>query len=493
MLPHLPLQVVRRAQARRARRPHEAIVVAMLFFCLFWPQVFVAQEPAPERVAHTAPTAPAWFATAVIYEIFPRDFSPEGTLNAVTAKLDTLQQLGVNVLWIMPIHPIGKLHRLGTLGSPYAVRDYYAIDPDLGTKADFARLVQTAHAHSMRVILDIVANDTAWDSVMMAHPQFYKHDATGKILSPENWSDVAALNYDNPELRDYMDRVFAYWLKDLDLDGFRCDAASFVPTAFWDQLSPQLHAIRPDVLLLAEASKPELMRGAFNLDYGWPLLSTFNDVLEHGQPASAIRSRLAEQDALFPANTTHMLISDDHDEQRATVRYGAEGALAASALVFTLPGVPLLYNGMEVGDATPSAAPALFEKHAIYWGAGGGRPSFPDFYRTLIPLRASSPALQHGELLWLHNSDEEHVVTYLRRAPEETDLIAVNLSNTPFRGTVELAAGDWQEVAFRSEGRHPAVPGANQGAEPPAASALPALSLDAFGVRIFRRLTPQHP
>lgn len=445
-----------------------------------------AQELAAERPSSIdAHPLPAWPEDAVVYEIFPRAFSSEGTLNAVTAKIDRLQQLGVNVLWIMPVNPIGVVKRLGPLGSPYSVRDYYAVDPDLGTKADFLHLVQVAHQHGMRVILDMVANHTAWDSVMMAHPEFYQHDAAGHMISPHGWSDVAALNYDNAGLRTYMLQVFAYWLKDMQLDGFRCDAASFVPTGFWEQLRTELQAIRPDVLLLAEASKPELMRNAFNLDYGWPLLATFNGVIEHGQAASAIHAKLEEQEALFPRATEHMLISDDHDEERATVRYGEDAALAAAALVFTLPGVPLLYNGMEVGDATSSSGQAMFEKRPLFWGVA--QPNVPAFYRLIIPLRKSSPALRHGELVWIHNSDEQHVVTYLRCAREETDLIAVNLSNTPFRGTIEAAAGDWNEISFQ------ATEHAAKTATPSPVVALPALSLDAFQVRIFRHLTPQQP
>lgn len=303
---------------------------------------------------------------------------------------------------------------------------------------------------------------------------------------------MAGLDYNNPALRQYMVDMFVYWLKTFHLDGFRCDAAGFVPTSFWEQLRPALDAVRPDVLMLAEASKPELMTKVFDLDYAWPLLSTFNDVIEHGRPATAIEATWREQQASFPQGTEHMLISDDHDEQRATVRYGEEGALAASALVFTLPGVPLLYNGMEVGDATPSGAPALFEKFHLYWGAGEQRPQYPAFYKALIPLRASSSALRHGELVWLHNSEENHVISFLRRSPEEVDLVTVNLSNTPFRGTVEVAApsgsGEWQEVSLAP---HPRTPTSHQVEQ--TTQGLPALSLDAFQVRIFRSVRSNRP
>ena len=436
-------------------------------------------NPVPSNV-------PSWMDQAIFYEIFPRAFSPEGSLNGVTLRLDDLQKLGVNVLWLMPIHPIGKTHRLGTYGSVYSVSDYYSVNPDLGTKADLLRLVRAAHERHMRVILDEVADHTAWDSVMISHPSYYKRDHAGNIVSPHNWTDVAALNYADPDLRRYMVDMFAYWLKTFDLDGFRLDDAGDVPTLFWDQASAALRAIRPDVLLLAEASQPELLRHDFDIDYAWPLLDTMNQVIMHAKPASAIRDNIDQQALRFPPGSWHMLISDDHDTRRAIVRYGAQAALAASALVFTLPGAPMLYNGMEVADSAPSAGPALFEKQPIFWQSGQIEPEFPAFYKAMIPFRESSPALRHGELVWLHNSDEAHVVTYLRRSPEETVLVAINLSNLPFDGNTEASPGSWREINLGRSSREelgmptPSAPSSS------AQTSLPALSLPPFGVRIFQ-------
>ncbi len=158
----------------------------------------------PASVAHTTPQ---WVRDGVVYEIFPRDFSEEGNFNGITARLDELKDLGVNILWLMPINPIGEKMRKGTYGSPYSVRDYYAINPDYGTEADFKHLISEAHKRGLKVIIDIVANHTSWDSVLMAHPEFYKHDASGKIIPPvKEWTDVAGLNYANPQLREVHDR-----------------------------------------------------------------------------------------------------------------------------------------------------------------------------------------------------------------------------------------------------------------------------------------------
>ena len=436
------------------------------------PQPF-AQEPDAAIAKQPARTSPVWLKSGVIYQIFVRAFSPAGDLNGVTARLDELHALNVNILWLMPIHPDGQLKKKGSLGSPYAVRDYYAIDPALGTKEDLHRLVQEAHKRQMKVIIDIVANHTAWDSVMMTHPDFYKKDAQGHIISPYDWTDVAWLDYSNPKLRQYMLDMLVYWIKNFDLDGYRCDAAGEVPTDFWEQARAALEKVKPDIMLLAEANKPDLLKSAFDIDYSWPLMHTLNDVIMSGEPATAIRTTVEQQQALFPKGALHMRISDDHDELRATTRYSYPGAIAASALIFTLDGAPLIYNGMEVGDSTQSAAPTLFEPQKIFWDSATWHPDYPKFYTAIAGLRRTHPALEQGGLIWVHNSDEQHVVTYMRRSSTEEFLIAVNLSNTPFRGSVEADSGTWKEIE---------LPGSK-----PEPVAIPFVSLDAFGARIFER------
>ena len=448
--------------------------------------VELPSAPALSPQKSAARVAQPWLASAVVYEIFPRTFSPAGNLNGVTARLDDLQKLGVTVLWLMPINPVGQVKKKGSEGSPYAVQDYYAVNPSYGTKDDLRRLIEQAHRRQMRVILDVVANHTSFDSVMMAHPEFYKHDSQGHVLSPYDWTDVAALNYSNPALRRYMTDMLLYWVKDFNLDGYRCDAAGEIPTDFWENARKELDRLHPGILMLAEASKPELLRSAFDLDYSWPMMATLNDIFEHGAPASELEATLEHEQAAFPAHAVHMRMFDDHDEQRALARYGAPGSLAAAALIFTLDGVPMLYNGMEVSDPTESGAPALFEDLKVWWQAGQMRPEFPAFYNFMISFRRHQPALQQGATVWVHNSEEMHVVTYVRRTKDEELLVAINLSDSPFRGTVE-SSGQWEEIDFPQSRRRPNT---NEAAEPEtalAAAALPALSLDAFQYRIFHR------
>jgi glycosidase len=435
----------------------------------------VAAEPAlPAR-----PT-PAWIRDAVVYEIFPRHFSAGGDFAGVTAKLDELKALGVDVLWLMPIHPIGRLKAKGTIGSPYAVQDYYAINPDYGTADDLHRLVKGAHARGLKVVIDIVANHTSWDSVMMAHPEYYKRDAAGQVIPPNpDWTDVAGLSYANPATHRYMIDMLAYWLREFDLDGFRCDVASEVPTGFWEEARTELEKIKPGFFFLAEASKPELLTKAFDADYAWPMLSTLNKVLQEGAPATEIqRTWREEEQAKFPAGALHLRMSDDHDESRAVSRYGWKAALAASAMMFTLDGVPLLYNGMEVGDTTESGDPALFEKLAIFWQPKQ-RDQFRETYRQLIALRHAHAALRGGTVIWLENSAPQNLVSFLRRDAGEEFVTVVNFSNRPQAGAVTVPAGAGFEL----------VPVGPSAAAAPAD--LARLSLAAFEWRIYRRPAAQ--
>jgi glycosidase len=416
--------------------------------------------------------SPDWLRDGVIYEINTRAFSVSGDFRGVIEQLPRLKDLGVNILWLMPIHPVGRERSKGTYGSPYAVRDYFAINPDYGTADDLHRLVSEAHRAGFKVTIDIVANHTAWDSVMMKTPAFYKHDASGKIISPvPDWADVAALDYSNPELRAYMTRMLVYWIREFDLDGFRCDVAGMVPTDFWEQARAEIDKVKPDIMMLAEWHSPDLLQKAFDLDYSWPLHSKLTDVFENGAPASELKAEWDEERRIYPRGALHLRFSDNHDEKRAIVRFGERGALAASALMFTLDGVPMLYNGMEVGDTTESGAPALFEKLPVFWQIAERRPEFGEFYRMMIPLRRGHVALRQGATEWVTNSEPDRIASYLRRGDGEEFLVAINCSNRPFNGRVSIAPqGGWTEVTRSKSG-----------------GTLPAFSLGAWEFRIFRR------
>ncbi len=425
-----------------------------------------------------ARTPPAWLRDGVIYEVFPRVFSAEGDLNGITEQLDRLQDLGVTILWTMPIHPIGEKLRTGEFGSPYAVKDYYAVDPAYGTVEDYKVLVAEAHKRGLKVIMDLVAVHTAWDNEMMQHPEFYKHDAQGNVIPPvPAWKDVAGLNYGNPGLRQSMIAMLKYWMQKCDVDGFRCDSAAMAPTIFWEEVRADLTLVKPDVVLLAEASKPELLVNAFDVDYAWPLLGALDDMLIKGAPASNLRAAWDKSQGEFPRDSLHLLMSDNHDESRAVSRFGMRGALAASALMFTLDGVPLLYNGMEVGDATESGGAALFAKVPIFWEPSG-RPPLREIYHDLIQLRKENAALRMGRVIWLHNSNEDSLVTFKRADKKNEFVVVINFSNRPANGEVEVKHGeDFKPV--RIEGM-PAVPDQD----------FPSVHLGSFDWRVYQRSVP---
>ena len=448
--------------------------VAAAMVILGSPHAFAAADVS----SASARPSPDWLRAGTIYEIFPRDFSTAGNLNGITAKLDELHRLGVNILWTMPIHPIGEKMRKGEFGSPYSIRDYYAIDPNYGTLDDFKKLVAGAHQRGMKVIMDVVPNHTAWDSVMMTNKSFYKQNAAGQVISPDpGWTDVAGLNYtNNAALREYMIAMLKYWIKIADVDGFRCDVAWGVPVDFWEQARVELEKIKPDIMLLAEADIPGYLVKAFDLDYSWKLLWAMNDVLSHNAPATKIKSSWAESRAQYPKGALHLRISDDHDETRAIERYGMNGALAASALMFTLDGVPLLYNGMEVGDATESADPALFDKMNICWHPHQSeRPQFRGIYHDLIQLRRQNAALRSDNVQWLGNTSEAALLTYLRADDKDEFLVAINFSNRPLEGKIEL-----KDAAGFAPVKISGLQSSDNGA-------LPSVHLNGFEWRIYHR------
>lgn len=472
---------------KSASQTNRTLLLASLLVAICC-QVVGAQQPARDVSKEQARTARDWVRDGVVYEIYPRAFSAAGNFNGITARLDDLKALGVTILWLMPIHPIGQEKKKGTIGSPYAVRDYYGINPDYGSKEDLKKLIAESHRRGMKVIIDIVANHTSWDSVLMKHPEFYKRDAKGNITYPYDWFDIAALDYKSAELRRYMTDMLKYWVREFDLDGFRCDVAGEVPTDFWESARAELEKIKPDIVMLAEAHKPELLVKAFDFDYSWPTHSALTNVLQGRARATAIREAWEDELKKWPRGSLHLRFSDNHDERRAIARFGEPAALAASALTFTLDGVPLLYNGMEVGDTTESGAPALFEKLPIFWPIAERRPEFPRFYRQMMALRRSSSALRRGSLEWAPNADEARVVSYLRRTKDEEVLVVINLSSRPFFGSVEVAKGE----AFADatpDVAPPLPPDApapeRDGRKRPVA--LPAISLDAWGYRMFRR------
>jgi glycosidase len=406
--------------------------------------VAATRRPAVSQAPH-----PDWARGAVIYELNVRQYSPEGTFRAVLPRLDALKKLGVDIVWLMPIHPIGEKNRKGTLGSYYAVRDYYGINPEFGTLDDFKALVDGCHARGMRVIIDLVANHTAWDNPMASeHPDWYKHDRQGRFVPPiADWEDVIALDYGNRDLREYMMRMMEYWVRDVGIDGYRCDVANFVPTSFWEEARPRLDRIKP-VFMLAEAESPELVRKAFDCDYASEYFLLFDRIARKKGGAGEIDRLIAHDRRIYPAGSWRMMFITNHDQNTwkdsDVHMYGVKGARAFAALTFALPGRPLIYSGQEVANPRKLV---FFEHDPIEWG-GANAASMRAFYETMSGLYHAHPALQRGAMERIATAAP--IYAFWRRAGgDEPVLFVVNLSDQPAKA--RLPSGRWRDLLGGAE------------------------------------------
>jgi glycosidase len=371
-----------------------------------------------------------WVKDAVIYEVYLRSFSNEGTFQALEAKISELKKLGVTIVWLMPIHPVGKINRKGFLGSPYSVQDYYGVNPEFGTLDDINSLVNTIHQQGLKIIIDLVANHTAWDNPMLKeHPEWYTHDKKGAIISPNpDWTDVADLNYDQPGLRTSMITMMKYWVHDVGIDGFRCDVAELVPTDFWESARKELDAIKP-VMMLSEGTLPEHHIKAFDLTYSWNVYDVLEKVIKGSTHVTILDKLLKSESNRYPQGSLRMRFNTNHDKNAydgpPVKKFTPEGAKATAVLMFTYPGVPMIYNGEEVGNEKKLN---LFEKEDIDWSKGG---DFRGLYETLGMLHKEHPALRRGSFLPVQNSDSTIVYSFMRTMREDTVLVVINFNTFP--------------------------------------------------------------
>ncbi|NPV10576.1 MAG: family 10 glycosylhydrolase [Ignavibacteria bacterium] len=337
-----------------------------------------------------------WVKSGIIYEIFPRAFTKEGTFKALTKKLPQIKKLGVTTLWLMPIHPIGELKRKGTLGSPYSVKDYYEINPEYGTKEDFKNFVNEAHKLGFKVIIDEVLNHCSWDNELVkVHPEWFTKDQSGNLISPNSdWTDVVDFNYDNPELRAYMIEMLKYWVKEFDIDGFRFDVSELVPTDFWENARTELERIKPQ-FWLSEGTLPEHHLKAFDMTYSWNIYDLFKPMLDGKISPQKILNTIKLENYTFPKNSLRMRFNENHDKVRAAEIFGYDGSFITAAIVFAINGVPLVHAGQEVGEKRFSS---LFEKTEINWPDNLDANEHFSFFKKLIELRKRNPFLSLGKI-----------------------------------------------------------------------------------------------
>ncbi len=396
----------------------------------------------PVKTATTI-SQPQWSRNAVIYEVNWRQISETGKIAQLQEQLPRLKELGVDILWLMPVHPISELNRKGGLGSYYAVKDYTDVNPELGTREEFRQFVDKAHEYGFKVIIDWVPNHSGCDNPWVTeHPEWYARNEKGEMFGPFDWTDVYKFDYSVPEMREAMRQAMLYWINEMGIDGFRCDVAMQVPTDFWNETRPVLEAARPDIFMLAEASEPDLVEHAFNMAYNWPMKDVFNavaatagqrtfdDKLPKGKTTEAIDALLKEQERDFVADSYLMNMITNHDlNSWEGTEFERLGNLtdAFAVLSYTLPGMPLIYTGQETGmnrafEFFIKDTPPAFEP----------RNTFFTFYQLLNNLKHNQAALEAGSTggeMVRYATKSNSIYAFSRSAGDSHVLVIANLGD----------------------------------------------------------------
>jgi glycosidase len=397
------------------------LLLVYLLFTSLIPLTVTAQEFRP----------PDWSYNNAIYEVNIRQFTNEGTIKAFEKHLPRLKELGADILWLMPIHPIGVKNRKGTLGSYYSVKDYKAVNPEFGTLEEFKSLVKMIHKMGMHVIIDWVANHTAWDhNWIKEHPDFYTKNSLGNFISPnDDWTDVADLNFENKDLRAEMIEALKFWVEEYDIDGYRCDVAGMVPIEFWIEARTELEKIK-NVFMLAEWDTPEVHL-AFDMTYDWNLHHILNRIAKEENTVLDLIKHLNKNEEKFPADAFRMQFTSNHDENSWNgtefERLG-DGVETFAVLSCLIPDMPLVYTGQEAGNTKRLA---FFEKDLVEWKDD----KLFDIYSRLFQLKKNNKTLQNGtpggEMNYIKSSDEKNIFAFSRSLEKDKVLAVFNLSNKP--------------------------------------------------------------
>ncbi|MFT6984258.1 MAG: glycosidase [Psychromonas sp.] len=398
---------------------------------------------------------PQWCKNATIYEVNIRQYTQEGTFKAFAEHLTRLQQLGVDILWLMPIHPIGEKNRKGEKGSAYSVKDYTAVNPDYGTLADLKALVSKAHSMGMYVILDWVANHSAWDNhLTKTNPEWYSKDHNGNFQPTPwwDWSDIIDFDYSNPQMREYMTDALKYWVKEADIDGYRADVAGFVPTDFWDNARRELDQIKP-VFMLAEWDARDLHKSAFDMTYAWSLHEVMHEVAMGKKDASAIFMHFAHILNSWPDNAILMNFVDNHDKNSwdkcMFTRFG-KYLHSCIVLTATVEGMPLIYSGQEAGLDRELA---FFDKDQIVWQEH----EIGTIYQQLFTLKHNNQALWNGDwggkMIPVINDKSDTVFSFVRQKGQDKVFVVLNFSDKTqcVNFASDIQYGCYQELFSQSE------------------------------------------
>ena len=411
-----------------------------------------AAAEAPKNLSSLkARPSPEWLTRGVIYQIWLRSFTPEGTLRAATKRLPQVAELGANIIYLCPVclqdadmrqefwSKRQKASGTNNPRNPYRIKDYNRVDPEYGSEADLRAFVSAAHKLGMRVLMDLVYFHCGPTSPLIKHPEYFKRDASGKI-STGQWN-FPVLDFNNLQLREHLWANMEHWVKNFDMDGFRCDVADAVPLDFWEEARTRIEPIRPDLVILAEGQRKEDQIKAFDLNYGFSWMNATHAVFQRGAPASSLRVLWQRMRDERPQGARIMRYTENHDivndMTRAEVVCGERGAAAMAVINFTLDGVPLLYNGQEIGDTSPQS---IFARWPVGWQAACLPKSKAKlaFHQRLCQMRRNEVVLASGEVVWIDNDQPDSVISCLRREGEKEIVTIASLSNRKVKVQVEL-------------------------------------------------------
>jgi alpha-amylase len=454
---------------------------ATLLFILSCREKQVATET--PKTAWEKPRVPDWHKNATIYEVNLRHFTKENTFKSFEAHIPRLKDMGIDILWFMPIQPISVKNRKGELGSPYSIGDYYKTNPDYGTMDDFKSMVKAIHDAGMYIIIDWVPNHSGWDNPWITeHPNWYTQDKNGKIIDPIDyntgkswgWTDVADLNYDNAEMRIGMIDALKFWINETGIDGYRMDVAHGVPVDFWAQCADSLYKMKP-IYMLSEGEVPDIVNnGTFISDYGWEMHHTLNEIAAY-QGASRIKSANVVQgnvkegekkiekktaldiDAILAKKASQyqkgyqMQFTSNHDENSwADTEFArmGNGHKAFAVLTATFNGFPLIYTGQE---SAMDKKLEFFKKDEVPWGDY----KYAPFYKTLFDLKHRNKALWNGEhggpLVKVKTGNDENIYAFTREKDGDKVLVIINLSSKAQKGNISALPGTFTEVFSKTQ------------------------------------------
>jgi glycosidase len=395
---------------------------------------------------------PKWSYSTNIYEVNVRQYTLEGTFKAFSKHLPRLKDMGVQVLWFMPVLPIGEEGRLGTLGSYYAAKNYDEINPDFGTVEDFKALIKEAHEMGFKVLMDFVANHAGNDHIwIQEHPDFFVKDGNGDFIHPHGWSDVSQLNYDVPEVWKDMTKVLKFWIKEYDVDGFRCDMAHLVPLDFWKYAKKKTSKLKDDLFWLGECQVPEYHE-VFDATYTWKWMHASEQFCHHQMNLQSLLTVLYKSVTEFPCTAMRVYFTSNHDENSWNgTEFEKYGDAAKLMAVFscTWDGIPLIYSGQELPNKKRLK---FFEKDEIDWT---GKFELHDFYKTLLTLKAANKALRAAdpEVLTqiISHPEDERVFAYLRKYKQSQVFVILNFSDEGLNFQVKNVQGLFRNLFWNDD------------------------------------------